>query len=437
MHSERAKVLHTLAGRPLLRHVLAAVEGLAPDRVHIVYGHGATAVREQFADVEARWVDQVEQLGTGHAVAQALPQIEDDARVLIVYGDVPLIRSATLAKLARVDSGVVLLTAVVPDPTGYGRILRDRQGNIAGVVEQRDASVEQLAIEEINTGVLAAPAGLLRRWVAELSNDNAQREYYLTDVIALAARDGAPVTGRRPAAVDEILGVNSRADLARLERAYQRRCAADLMADGLTLRDPDRFDLRGVLRAGRDCEIDVNVVIEGDVVLGDRVVIGPNNVIRHSRIGSDVRIQPNCVIEDAVIGDHATIGPFSRIRPGTDIAADAHIGNFVEIKNSTIGEATKVNHLSYVGDTTLGRGVNIGAGVITCNYDGARKHRTEIGDHVFVGSNSQLVAPVRIGKGATIGAGSTITADVPDDTLAVGRGRQRHIRGWRRPKKEP
>ena len=438
MRSALPKVLHLLGGRPLLAHVLGAAEGLAPRAIHVVHGHGGAQVRAAFDEPRVRWVEQAEQLGTGHAVQQAIDAVADDALVLVLYGDVPLIRIETLrALLAEAErSGLGLLTAEVADPSGYGRIVRHPLGHVERIVEQKDATPEEAAIREINTGILAARAALLRRWLARLENRNAQREYYLTDVIAMAAAEGIEIVTRQPRATWEILGVNSKRELAELERIYQRQQADALLEQGVTLRDPARFDLRGELRCGSDVVIDVNVVLEGRVVLGDGVYLGPNSVIRDAEIGAGTQILANCVIEEAQIGAGCRIGPFARLRPGSRLAEDVHVGNFVEIKQSEIGAGSKANHLTYIGDTTIGRGVNVGAGTITCNYDGANKHRTIIGDRAFIGSNTALVAPVAVGAGATIGAGSVITRDVPADELAVARGEQRNIKGWKRPTKK-
>jgi len=437
MRSSLPKVLHRIGGRPLLQHVLDTAHEFAGADIHVVIGHGAEQVREQFSGTDVHWVVQAEQLGTGHAVAQVLPQVPRENTVLVMYGDVPLVRRQTLDTLRVTASQDALgvLTAYLEEPAGYGRILHDRNGNISGIVEEKDATEAQRRIREINTGFIAAPAGRLHDWVGSLENDNASGEYYLTDVIALAVRDGVAVRGVATSDPDETLGVNDRIQLARLERDYQQRQATACLQAGITLIDPARFDLRGRLVAGADVVIDVNAVLEGDITLGDRVSIGPNVVIRNATIAADVTILANCVIENAEIGAGSRIGPFSRIRPETRLADNTHIGNFVEIKKSVVGSGSKVNHLSYVGDTTVGRNVNIGAGTITCNYDGASKHRTIIGDNVFVGSDTQLVAPVEVKSGATIGAGSTITRDVPADTLALSRAPQQTRPGWKRPVK--
>ncbi|HEX9625375.1 MAG TPA: bifunctional UDP-N-acetylglucosamine diphosphorylase/glucosamine-1-phosphate N-acetyltransferase GlmU [Acidiferrobacterales bacterium] len=438
MHSDLPKVLHPLAGQPLLAHVLAAAGLLAPRAVHVVYGHGGERVPASLAQAKVDWVLQAEQHGTGHAVRQAMPGIADDGVVLVLYGDVPLIRPETLAPLVEAAAGgdLALLTAELDDPQGYGRVLRAADGRVRAVVEQRDCTPDQAAVREVNTGILAAAARPLRAWLSRLTNDNAQREYYLTDVIALAAADGVTITPSQPRFLWEVMGVNSKAQLAELERVAQRNRAQELMERGVTLMDPARFDLRGELSVGRDVVIDVNVVLEGKVTLGDRVRIGPNNVIRDCEIGADTEILPNCVLERSRIGSSCRIGPFSRMRPETALADRVHIGNFVELKKSTIGAGSKINHLSYVGDTTVGAKVNIGAGTITCNYDGANKYQTVIGDGAFIGSDTQLIAPVTVGAGATVGAGTTVTQDVPPDVLAIGRARQKIIENWKRPVKK-
>jgi bifunctional UDP-N-acetylglucosamine pyrophosphorylase/glucosamine-1-phosphate N-acetyltransferase len=437
MRSDLPKVLHPLGGRPLLEHVVTTAFSLNPMRICIVYGHGGEQVRAQLDDIDVDWVEQAEQLGTGHAVQQAMPAVDAADTVLVLYGDVPLIETETLQRLlAAATGGLALITAQLPDPAGYGRILRDGAGGVRRIVEEKDASDAERAIGEINTGFLAAQGGALQRWLAGLGNDNAQGEYYLTDVIARAVAEGVAVQTVNPRAPEEILGVNNRLQLATLERCYQRRQAERLLLSGVTLLDPARFDLRGELSAGRDVVIDVGVVLSGHVELGDNVVIGPHSVIHDARIGAGTRVDAHCVIEHADIGPDCRIGPFARLRPETDIDAGAHIGNFVEIKKSSVGSGTKINHLSYIGDATIGRDVNVGAGTITCNYDGANKHRTEIGDRAFIGSDTQLVAPVKIGAGATIGAGSTITRDAPPDELTLSRSKQESRKGWKRPVKK-
>ncbi len=437
MRSAQPKVLHALAGKPLVQHVIETAQRLGAAAIHTVVGHGAGQVQGRLAQLPTRWVMQEQQLGTGHAVAQALPGIADDSRVLVLYGDVPLARAETLAQLLQAaGDGVALLTVELPDPTGYGRILRDAHGAIRAIVEQKDATPEQLAVREVNTGILCAPAALLKQWLPQLKSSNAQGEYYLTDIIGMAVAHGVPVTAQQPGAAWEVQGVNNRVQLAELERCHQRNIAEQLMTDGVTLADPARIDVRGVLRCGRDCFIDVGCVFEGDVTLGDDVRIGPNCVIRNATIGDGVEIEAFTAIDEAVVGSDAHVGPFARLRPGTELAVKARVGNFVETKKSKIGPGAKVNHLTYIGDCTIGSNANVGAGTITCNYDGVNKFRTEIGDGAFIGSNSSLVAPVKIGANATVGAGSVITGDVGDEQLALGRGRQRNVDGWQRPRKE-
>ncbi len=438
MHSDLPKVLHPLAGTPLVQHVIQAAQELQPRSIWVVYGHGGETIPKALAGVPVDWVLQEEQKGTGHAVQQALPRIAPESIVLVLYGDVPLICPDTLRPLlsSAAKGNLALLTIELDDPTGYGRVLRGHSGAITGIVEQKDATDAQLAICEVNTGILAAGAAQLKQWVARLASDNTQGEYYLTDIVAMAAADGVTIDAGQPRSVWEVMGINNKVQLAELERVAQKNAAIALMERGVTLLDPTRFDLRGTLAAGRDVVIDVNVVIEGRVTLGDRVHIGPNNVLRDCAIGTDTVVHPNCVIEDSTIGDSARIGPFARVRPGSRIANLGHIGNFVEIKKSEVGEGSKVNHLSYIGDSTIGRHVNIGAGTITANYDGANKHRTVIGDNASIGSDCTLVAPVSVGEGATIGANTTITEDVPPGVLAVGRVRQKIIEGWKRPAKK-
>jgi bifunctional UDP-N-acetylglucosamine pyrophosphorylase/glucosamine-1-phosphate N-acetyltransferase len=438
MYSDTPKVLHHLSGRPLLAHVLESARTLKPAAVHVVYGHGGERVREAFAQAGVNWARQAEQKGTGHAVAQATPAVSDQATVLVLYGDVPLIRSQTLQELLQAagTGGLALLTAELDQPAGYGRIIRDKAGRVARIVESKDATPEESAVREVNTGFLAAPADKLKKWLAGLRNHNAQGEYYLTDIIAMAVAEGVPIATRSPQDISEILGVNSKQELADLERVYQNQQAQQLMEQGVTLRDPARFDVRGELRCGRDVVIDVNVVFEGKVVLGDGVLIGPNNVIRDTTVGERTQILPNCVIEESAIGSECRIGPFTRLRPGAQIADRVHLGNFVEVKKSRIGTGSKINHLSYVGDTTVGKDVNIGAGTIVCNYDGANKHPTSIGDNAFIGSNTALVAPVTVGVGATIGAGSVITKEAPAGELTLTRAPQVTKPGWKRPVKK-
>jgi bifunctional UDP-N-acetylglucosamine pyrophosphorylase/glucosamine-1-phosphate N-acetyltransferase len=439
MRSARPKVLHTIGGKPLLAHVHDLAARLGDHDINIIYGHGGDQVLATLAHLPARWTEQKERLGTGHAVMQVADWIRDDGTVLILYGDVPLLKLETAQKLiARVgECSLGLLTIVLDDPAGYGRIVRDRDGRVVRIVEEKDASVEEKSIREVNTGILALPGGKLKQWLGRLTNDNAQGEYYLTDIIALAVADGFTVDTTQPGDESEVLGINDRAQLAYLERIHQSRRAAELMACGVTLRDPARFDLRGEIEAlGQDVEIDVNVVLEGKIKLGSGVRIGPNVLITDSDIGDGVEILANSVIENARVGAGSRIGPFARIRPETSIAEDVHIGNFVEIKKTEVARGSKINHLSYVGDARVGAGVNIGAGTITCNYDGANKHLTIIEDGAFIGSDTQLVAPVTVGRNATIGAGSTITRDTQPDALTLSRAKQVTVEGWQRPVKK-
>jgi bifunctional UDP-N-acetylglucosamine pyrophosphorylase/glucosamine-1-phosphate N-acetyltransferase len=438
MRSALPKVLHPLAGRPMLSHVVAAARGLQPERVVIVYGHGGERVREAVAEPDLLWALQDKQLGTGHAVARALPHIPDDHTVLVLYGDVPLIRTETLSSLLEATAdGLGLLTVELADPSGYGRIVRKADGSVERIVEEKDASPEQKRIREGNTGLLAAPAASFKRWLSQLKNDNAQGEYYLTDCIEMAVTEGLAVAAVPAADVHDVLGVNDRAQLALLERALQQRLATDCLKRGLALADPARFDLRGTLSFGQDCFVDVNAVLSGDVVLGNGVQIGPNCVIQNARIGDGAIIEANSVIEDAEIGADAHVGPFARLRPGATLHTAAKVGNFVEVKKAVLREGAKVNHLSYIGDADIGRGVNVGAGTITCNYDGANKHQTVIGEYAFIGSGTNLVAPVIIEAGATIGAGSTISRRAPADQLTLARARQVTVPDWKRPQKKP
>ena len=438
MKSKLPKVLHKLAGRPLLKHVIDSARVLGADRIAVVYGHGGEQVPNTIADGDLIWIQQAQQLGTGHAVEQALPVMEGMDRLLVLYGDVPLTQINTLETLIKTGATtqLALLTVTLDDPAGYGRIVRDRSGAVACITEQKDATPEQLEIDEVNTGIMVIDCSRLRDWLQRLESNNSQGEFYLTDIVAMAVAEGIQVCASQTDDPFEVMGVNDRNQLAQLERRYQLLQAETLMRAGVTLRDPARFDLRGTLEAGEDIEIDVNVLIEGDVVLGNGVRIGANTVIRNSRIGSGVQIFENCVIENAVIGSESRIGPFSRIRPETELASHVHIGNFVEIKKSVVDEGSKVSHLSYIGDCSVGKLVNIGAGTITCNYDGANKHRTVIGDNAFIGSDTQLVAPVKVGAGTTIGAGATISHDTPDGGLSLSRAKQVHINNWRRPVKE-
>jgi bifunctional UDP-N-acetylglucosamine pyrophosphorylase / glucosamine-1-phosphate N-acetyltransferase len=436
MRSSLPKVLHPVAGRPMVSHVIETAHQLGADAIHLVYGHGGELLQQRLDDASVQWVLQAEQLGTGHAVAQATPTIPDEAQVLVLYGDTPLITSATLQKLLAVQpvGGIGLLTVTLANPTGYGRIVRE-QGEVVGIIEQKDANAEQLAITEVNTGVLVAPANKLKQWLAALNCQNAQGEYYLTDVIAAAHRDGAAIATAQPAEAAETEGANNRLQLAALERFYQHREADRLMLEGVTLLDPARFDLRGTLVCGEDVIIDTNVIIEGKVELGHRVHIGSGCVLKDCVIADDSIISPYTVIESSKLARATTVGPFARLRPGSVLGEESHVGNFVEIKNTSLGFGSKAGHLSYLGDSEIGRDVNIGAGTITCNYDGANKHKTIIEDNVFVGSDTQLVAPVIVRKGATIGAGTTVTREIGENELVITRVPQRHIANWQRPVK--
>jgi bifunctional UDP-N-acetylglucosamine pyrophosphorylase/glucosamine-1-phosphate N-acetyltransferase len=437
MKSDLPKVVQPLAGRPLLRHVIDAAETLQPATIEVVFGHGGERVRKALADAAVGWVLQAEQLGTGHAVMQAMPTVPDDHLVLVLYGDVPLIRPETLTRLIALAgrNAMSLLTVELADPTGYGRIVRDARGRVLRIVEQKDASKRELKIREGNTGVMAVPAKLLRKWLGKLRNTNAQREYYLTDIIAMAVKEKVKVAPLVAPTVAEVLGINDKVQLAEVEAEFRRLRAHALMIAGATLADPARVDVRGELSVGRDVFIDVNAVFEGRVTLGDRVRIGPNCVIRDAQIGADTQVHSHCVIEHATIGSACSIGPFARTRPTSTLADRVHIGNFVEVKNSQMADDSKANHLAYVGDATVGQRVNIGAGTIVANYDGANKHRTLIGDDAHTGSNSVLVAPITVGAGATIGAGSTVTRAVPPGKLTVARGKQVTLEHWQRPSK--
>ena len=438
MKSALPKVLQPLAGRPLLQHVIDTARSLEPAAIHVVYGHGGESVHQALGAPGINWILQQERLGTGHALLQAMPFISDEQRVLVLYGDVPLIRRATLAELLRgaAPARVRLLTMKADDPSGYGRIVRDRSGRVRRIVEEKDASRAELALHECNTGVLAAPARLLRRWLALLKPDNSQGEYYLTDVVALAARERIPVDPVVAAEAIEVLGVNDKAQLAEVEAGWRARAARELMLAGVTVADPARLDVRGSVTHGADVFLDVNVVLEGRVVLGDGVRVGPGCLIRNSEIGAGTEVFAHCVIDHALIGPECNIGPFARFRPSSKLERGVHIGNFVEVKNSHLGAGSKANHLAYVGDARLGARVNIGAGTIVANYDGANKHRTVIEDDVHTGSNSVLVAPIVVGAGATIGAGSTVTRAVPAGQLTVARAPQKTVTGWRRPVKQ-
>jgi bifunctional UDP-N-acetylglucosamine pyrophosphorylase/glucosamine-1-phosphate N-acetyltransferase len=438
MRSQLPKILHRLAGRPLLAHVLATARALAPRRIVVVHGHGAEQVRARFSDAAVDWVLQAEQLGTGHAVQQAVPRLSPDAQVLILYADVPLVRGETLRRLVdAARDGVAVLTADMPDPSGYGRIVRaGAAGNIARIVEHKDASADVLAIQEINAGFMAMSAGRLAGWLGKLTNRNSQNEYYLTDVVAMAVAEGLPVRAVKAAAPWEVAGVNSKRELAELERRFQMEEAKRLLEAAVTLADPARIDVRGELRCGTDVSIDVNCVFEGSVTLGDGVRIGPHCVLRDVTLGAGSEVLAFSHLEDSAVGERCRLGPYARLRPGTSLAEDVHVGNFVEVKASRLGKGSKANHLSYIGDAEVGAAVNVGAGTITCNYDGASKHRTIIEDDCFIGSDATLVAPVRIARGSYVGAGSTITRDTPPGQLTVARARQVTVPSWKPPKKK-
>ncbi|WPG20960.1 bifunctional UDP-N-acetylglucosamine diphosphorylase/glucosamine-1-phosphate N-acetyltransferase GlmU [Kosakonia cowanii] len=437
MYSDLPKVLHTLAGKAMVQHVIDAATKLGADHVHLVYGHGGELLKQRLVDDKLNWVLQAEQLGTGHAMQQAAPFFADDEDILMLYGDVPLISVETLERLreAKPQGGIGLLTVKLDDPTGYGRITREN-GVVTGIVEQKDATEAQRQINEINTGILIANGADLKRWLAKLTNNNAQGEYYITDIISLAYQEGREIAAVHPQRLSEVEGVNNRLQLSRLERAYQAEQAEKLLLAGVMLRDPARFDLRGTLSHGRDIEIDTNVIIEGNVTLGDRVKIGAGVILKNCVIGDDCEISPYSVVEDARLDVECTIGPFARLRPGAELLAGAHVGNFVEMKKARLGKGSKAGHLTYLGDAEIGDNVNVGAGVITCNYDGANKFKTIIGDDVFVGSDTQLVAPVTVAKGATIAAGTTVTRDIAENELVLSRVPQVHKQGWQRPVKK-
>jgi bifunctional UDP-N-acetylglucosamine pyrophosphorylase/glucosamine-1-phosphate N-acetyltransferase len=437
MLSDLPKVLQPLAGAPLLGHVLDLAASLEPASIHVVYGHGGERVRQAFEQRPLKWALQSQQLGTGHAVSQAMPEVPDSHRVLVLYGDVPLLRRETLLELVRACAagGLGLLSATFANPTGYGRIIRGKHGRPKRIVEEADASAKERRIREIYTGVIVADARLLKRWLKTLKPRNAQGEYYLTDILALAAEDKCGIATFEVPDVAEVQGVNDRVQLAQAEAEYRRRRAHALMVQGVTLIDPARIDIRGTVSVGRDVQLDVNVLLEGDVTLGDRVRIGPNCVLSNVSLGADTQVFADSVLQDAQIGKNCRIGPFSRVRPKSNLSDDVHLGNFVEIKASRVGIGSKINHLSYVGDSEVGKGVNVGAGTVTCNYDGVNKWTTRIGDGVFIGSGSMLVAPVTIGDGATVGAGSTIVSEVPPNKLTVARARQQTIETWQRPTK--
>ena len=436
MHSNLPKVLHPLAGKALVSHVIDTARSLAPQTLCVVYGHGGEAVRRTLDAPDLAWALQEPQLGTGHAVQQALPHLSSEGTTLILYGDVPLIRAETLKQLVHAAQGALaILTVELADPTGYGRIVRDGSGRVLRIVEQKDATVEERRIGEINTGIMAMPSAQLGQWLGRLSNDNAQHEYYLTDIVGMAVDAELPIRTVNPLHEWEVLGVNSKVQLAQLERIAQHCRAEQLMELGVRLADPQRFDVRGELVCGRDVFIDVGCVFEGRVELDEAVEVGPHCVLKNARIGAGTRLAAFTHIEDAVVGPDGRIGPFARLRPGAELGGDVHIGNFVEIKKSTIDAHSKVNHLAYIGDATIGSRVNVGAGTITCNYDGVNKFRTIIEDDAFIGSDTQLVAPVTVGRGATLGAGTTLTRNAPPDALTVSRAKQLTVPGWKRPVK--
>jgi bifunctional UDP-N-acetylglucosamine pyrophosphorylase/glucosamine-1-phosphate N-acetyltransferase len=436
MRSDLPKVLHPLAGRALLAHVLDTARALSPRKTVVVHGHGAERVRAAFQDADLEWVLQAEQLGTGHAVQQAMPKVDAKSTVVILYGDVPLVRAESLKRLIdAAGDGAAVMTTEPPDPKGYGRIVRQPSGRVERIVEEKDANAQERAIREINAGFMAMSAARLGGWLKKIGNRNAQGEYYLTDVVTLAVADGVPVQAVKVDDPNEVAGVNSKRELAVLERAYQRRKAEELLDQGVGLADPARIDIRGTLRCGRDVSIDVNCVFEGEVVLGDDVRIGPNCVLRNAKVGARTEVNAFSQLEDSEIGANCRLGPYARLRPGANLAEDVHIGNFVEVKASRLGKGSKANHLTYIGDAEVGERVNVGAGTITCNYDGAAKHRTIIEDECFIGSDATLVAPVRIARGSYIGAGSTISKDTPAGQLTVARSKQVSIPGWKPPKK--
>lgn len=439
MKSDLPKVLHKLAGKPMLAHVLSSSAQLDSAKQHVVIGHGAELVQQQMTDFDISWAFQTEQNGTGHAVAQAMPNVDPEATVIVLYGDVPLIRSTTLQQLldqTLAQQGLTLLTVKLDNPMGYGRIVRNAASEIQAIVEQKDASPEQLELNEVNTGILAVSAKHLNEWLPKLSSNNAQGEYYLTDIIAMAVSQGVAVSAIHPQDEYEVQGVNDRLQLSELERVYQRQLADDLLRAGVSLADPNRIDIRGSLKVGSDVVIDVGCVFEGDVTLADGVYVGPYCVIKNSHLGAGTELQAYSHLDQANTAEYCQVGPYARLRPGADLKRHAKVGNFCEVKKTVVGEGAKINHLTYIGDAVIGKNANIGAGTITCNYDGVNKFITEIGENSFIGSNSALVAPVKIGAGATVGAGSTITKDVEAEELAVARGKQRNISGWQRPVKK-
>ncbi|MEQ5186186.1 bifunctional UDP-N-acetylglucosamine diphosphorylase/glucosamine-1-phosphate N-acetyltransferase GlmU [Providencia rettgeri] len=437
MYSDLPKVLHLLAGKPMVQHVIDTAKSIGASDIHLVYGHGGDLLKEKLGEQNLNWVLQAEQLGTGHAMQQAAPHFQDDEDIVMLYGDVPLIAKDTLQRLveAKPEGGIGLLTVILDNPAGYGRIIREN-GEVVGIIEQKDASEEQRKIQEINTGIMVASGKDFNRWLSQLNNNNAQGEYYITDIIALAHKEGNKIATVHPSHLSEMEGVNNRLQLAALERIYQKEQAEKLLLAGVMLIDPARFDIRGTLTHGRDVVIDTNVIIEGNVTLGNNVQIQTGCVLKNCVIGDNSVISPYSVIENSELSTECTVGPFARLRPGAKLAAKSHVGNFVEMKNATLGLGSKAGHLSYLGDAQIGDNVNIGAGTITCNYDGANKFKTVIGDDVFVGSDTQLVAPVTVANGATIGAGTTVTRDVNEGELVVSRVKQTHIKNWQRPVKK-
>lgn len=437
MYSELPKVLHLLAGKSMVQHVIDTAKSIGASDIHLVYGHGGDLLKEKLGEQNLNWVLQAEQLGTGHAMQQAAPNFHDDEDVIMLYGDVPLIAKDTLQRLIAVkpEGGIGLLTVILDNPTGYGRIIREN-GNVVGIIEQKDASEEQCKIQEINTGIMVASGKDFKRWLSQLDNNNAQGEYYITDIIALAHKEGNKIETVHPSRLSEMEGVNNRLQLAALERVYQKEQAEKLLLAGVMLIDPERFDIRGTLTHGRDIIIDTNVIIEGNVTLGNNVHIQSGCILKNCVIGDNSVISPYSVIENSELSTECTIGPFARLRPGAKLAAKSHVGNFVEMKNASLGQGSKAGHLTYLGDAQIGDNVNIGAGTITCNYDGANKSKTVIGNDVFVGSDTQFIAPVSIANGATIGAGTTVTRDVNEGELVVSRVKQVHIKNWHRPVKK-